>query len=172
MCKEYDEDYLVVSKTRRGGQSSARFGRIADMNVHQQITNSGDVIIKTIRLKNCEFDSLFLCGSESHRKDVIAAIKASDIASRVKIIRDIPIGVNSVDLKTIGQLKEAIPNISEYLVEDSVYNERIYQTRLEEFLAIETESIGFGMEDLLNAIAASNVTLLVICETSKHRVTA
>lgn len=142
------------------------------MNVHQQITNSTDVLIKTIRLKNREFDSLFVCGSEEHRKEVITGFKESDMASRAKVVRDIPIGVKSTDIKTLGQLKEAIPNISDYLAEDSIYNEVIYQKRVEDYFAMETEKIDFGTDNVLQSIAASNASLLVINETNQTRVTA
>jgi peptide subunit release factor 1 (eRF1) len=125
-----------------------------------------------IRLKNREFDSLFICGSEEHRKEIITAFKSSDMASRAKVVRDIPLSVKSVDLKTLGQLKEAIPNISEYIAEDSIYNEKKYQKRVEDFLATETESIDFGVENVLNAIAATNTSLLVINESNKAVVTA
>ena len=68
------------------------------MNIHQQITNSTDVILKTLRLKNRQMDSLFICGSEEHRKEVITAFKESDLSDRVKVIRDIPLAVKSVDI--------------------------------------------------------------------------
>ena len=127
------------------------------MNCHQQITNSSNVLIKTMRLKNREFDSLFVCGSEEHRKEVIAAFKSSDMVGRVKVIRDIPISVKSVDIATLGQLKEAIPNISEYLAEDSIYNEKIYEERLNAAVSTQCEPIEFGLEAILGAIATSNV---------------
>jgi hypothetical protein len=48
------------------------------------------------------------------------------MAGRVKITRDIPLNVDSANLSTLGQLKENIPNIAEFIAEDTIYGEKVY----------------------------------------------
>jgi hypothetical protein len=100
--------------------------RIAQMTIHQQIENSASTVIDLIRTKNREFDSLFVCGNEDHRKGILSGLRTSDMAGRVKVTRDIPVDLDSANLQTLGQLKESIPNIAEYIAEDSVYGEKVY----------------------------------------------
>ncbi len=72
--------------------------RIAQMTIHQQIVNSAETVIDVIRAKNREFDSLFVCGNEDHRKGIMSGLKDSDMNSRVKVVRDIPIDLDSANV--------------------------------------------------------------------------
>ena len=107
--------------------------------MHQQVTNSISRLLTAIRTKNCVFDSLFICGNPEFRKEVVAGFKSSDLVSRVNVVRDIPIAVDSPSLNSINQLKQAIPNIHEYIAEDTIFSEKIYVERLQRFLDLEEE---------------------------------
>jgi hypothetical protein len=73
-------------------------------------------------------------------------LRESDMAGRVKIVRDIPLNVDSANLQTLGQLKENIPNISDFIAEDTIYGERAYQAKIEQYLATEQGNLEFGLD--------------------------
>lgn len=92
--------------------------------------NSANQLLSLIRKKNCTFDSMFICGNLEFRKEVATAFKESDLTSRVKVVREIAVSVDSITVNTLNQLKQAIPNITEYIAEDTVYTEKLYMERL------------------------------------------
>ena len=73
-------------------------------------------------------------------------LRESDMAGRVKTVRDIPLNVDSANLQTLGQLKENIPNISDFIAEDTIYGERAYQAKIEQYLATEQGNLEFGLD--------------------------
>lgn len=56
----------------------------------------------------------------------MAGFKESDLASRVAVVRDIPLQVDSANLATLGQLKCNIPNIGDYIQDDAILSEQKY----------------------------------------------
>lgn len=82
---------------------------------------------------------MFICGNSEFRKEVIQGFKDSDLVSRVSVIRDIPLSVDSANIDTLGKLKSSIQNITQYIAEDTIYAEKVYTDRLDAFFALEEE---------------------------------
>ena len=112
-----------------------------------------------------EFDALFVCGNQEFRTEVIAGIKESDVARRVAIVHDIPIAVDSTNISTIYQLKQNIPNITEYIKEDTIFVEKQWLDLLTDYLQYNEElKIDFGIDSLKEALVGHNVKRIVIDE--------
>ncbi len=57
--------------------------------------------------------------------------------------------VDSVNINTLNELKGNIANISEYILEDTIYAEKQYIERVEKFLQLDEGKIEFGVAGVL-----------------------
>lgn len=165
-AKEIHYHYKVdlPKKHNKGGQSAARFGRIAQEKRHAYITLVADMVVKYfIENDSLNVKGIIVAGS-AEMKDKLTGYKDLDIRVKNAIVSVVTIGYGG-----LNGLDEAITKSADTMNNLRFVQEKKILASFFEALDKDQDNICYGAKDTMQALEIGAVEKLLVCEKMKYQ---
>lgn len=154
----------LPKKHRKGGQSSARFGRLAQEARHLYITKVAEMAIKYFITNNeVNVKGIIVAGS-AEMKDKLTQLK--DLDGR---IRDKIVSVITISYGGISGFDEAIEQSAPILSDLKCIQEKKELQKFFELISIDSGIYCYGAKDTIQALEIGAVEKLLVCDQLEYR---